>query len=106
MGQAANTPSSFVQVETIHQAEVSWWWRGEWLHDNSYKIKVADSVDRKIKDIIEKYDVEDDGQYCTQWEGRLLIGTDLQKVTAAANELARHMAKFKGLASIQELSGT
>ena len=99
MGQASK-PSSFVQVDTIHQAEVSWWWRPEALHDTAYQVRVVDSVDKKVRALVAKYDVEDDGQYRTQWEGRLLIGTDLVQVTAAANELARHMAKFKGLAPL------
>lgn len=99
MGQA-NQSSSFVQVETIHQAEVSWWWRPETLHDNAYQIKVADSVDKKVRALVAKYRVQDDGQYCTQWEGRLLRGVDLQQVTAAAHELARHVARFKGLAPL------
>lgn len=104
MSQAASKTSSFVQVETIHQGEVSWRWRKEWLHNAGYQIKVADSVNKKVKEIVSKYDVEDDGQYRTQWDGRLFIGTNLENVIAAANELARHMAKFKGLASLGELS--
>ena len=106
MKNTVDTLSAFVQVETIHQGEVSWWWRNEWLHDNDYQLKVDESVNVKVKEIILKYDVQDDCEYRTQWEGRLFFGTDLKNVTNAANELAQYIVRFKGVVSLQEFAGS
>lgn len=87
----------FVSIETIHHAEVAWWWTNEKLHDTDYNIRVADSMDKKVKELEAKYDIRNDTGYCCQWEGRMLYGSDLQQVTKAANELAVHLSKFKGV---------
>lgn len=89
--------ASFVAIETVHEAEVAWWWTDDKLHDSSYTVGVNDSVAEKVMQLSAKYGVSEDRRHCCQWEGILLRGADLQNVTAAANELARHLARFKGV---------
>lgn len=106
MTQKADTTNPFVSVETIHKAEVAWWWTDEKLHDRDYHIKVWDSVEAKIRELVVKYDVEDDTRYCCQWEGHLLMGENREEVVAAANELARHLARFKSAKPLSYFTGT
>lgn len=87
----------FVELGTIHQAEVSWWWTQETLHDSDHHFGVEDSVSAKVKELVSKYGIIDDTTYCTQFEGRLLIGEDREKVANAANELAQHLATLEGI---------
>lgn len=88
---------AFVTITTIYQAEVSWWWIDEKLHDVDYTIKVNDSMNAKVNEIIDKYDVYEDASYCCQWEGKMLVGDNLSNVEAAGNELAAHLKRFKGV---------
>ena len=90
--------AAFLEVSTVHQADVSWWWADDRLHDASYHITVNDSIDQKVMELRAKYPgVSEDTRYCSQWEGRLLCGTDLAEVTAAGAELAQHLSRFKGV---------
>jgi hypothetical protein len=95
MARKAGAASAFFDIATIHQAEVQWWWTDEARHDSDYGLKVEDSVSAKVKELTEKYDVFDDTRFCCQWEGRRLCGESRENVEAAANELARHLARFK-----------
>lgn len=105
----ANEPCAaddFLTVSTVHEAEISWWWSKDKLHDNNYHIQVLDSVDAKVKELERKYDVLNDTSYCCQWEGRLLTGENRAQVEAAGNELARHLARFKGLVPLSSREST
>lgn len=97
MARKAGAASVFFDITTIHQAEVQWWWTEESRHDSDYKFTVEDSISAKVKELMEKYDVSDDIRFCCQWEGRRLFGENRENVEAAANELARHLARFKGV---------
>ncbi|KVP96901.1 hypothetical protein WJ97_13835 [Burkholderia ubonensis] len=87
----------FVELETIHQAEVSWWWTTDKLHDMDYHILVDESVNAKVKKLVSKYGITDHTNYRTEYEGRLFLSDDRSKVEQAANELAQHMATLKGV---------
>jgi hypothetical protein len=87
----------FVELDTIHRAEVSWWWTRETLHDSDHHFGVEDSVSAKVQELVRKYGVTDDTTYCTQFEGRLLIGENREKVVQAATELAQHLASLEGI---------
>lgn len=93
-------PNRFCFIETVHNAEVTWWWTEEKLHDSDYKLAVADSVNAKVLQLERKYGVRDDTTYRCQWEGCLLTGDNLANVVAAGNELARHVARFKGIVAV------
>jgi hypothetical protein len=100
MSKKSGSAAAFVSVVTVHQAEVSWFWTNVKLHDMDYHIRVNESVAAKVKELESKYDVQDDTRYCCQWEGRRLEGENREQVEAAANELARYLAKFTGLAPL------
>lgn len=91
----AHAPSSFINVRTIHEAEIAWHWTDAKLHDVDYHIKVRDSINDKVKEIEAKFGVSDDTRYCCQWEGVQIYGSDLKKVEQAAQEVARHLSRFK-----------
>jgi hypothetical protein len=96
--------ASFLEVRTIHEAEVTWWWKDSVLHDQDYRIKVNDSMNAKVKELEKKYDVLNDTRYCCQWEGVLLHGPDRDKVMAAGRELAQHLARYKHVFALNEAS--
>lgn len=95
---------AFVELATVHQAEVSWYWTRETLHDWDHHIKVNDSVSAKVEDLAGKYGISDDTTYRTQFEGRLLLGEDREKVALAANELAQHLATIEGVMPLAALA--
>jgi hypothetical protein len=88
---------AFLEVGTVHQAEVSWYWTQEKLYDRDHQIAVDDSVSAKVKSLVAKYGITDDTTYCTQFEGRLLHGADRESVVKAGNELAQHLATLEGI---------
>jgi hypothetical protein len=89
--------AAFVEFGTVHQAEVSWFWTNEKLHESDHRFAVEDSVNAKVKALALKYGITDDTTYCTQFEGRLLIGADRETVENAGNELAQHLATLEGI---------
>jgi hypothetical protein len=91
---------SFMTARTVYEAEITWWWVDSKVHDQDYKIMVNESMRKKAKELESKYDVTDDTRYCCQWEGVLLFGDNKAKVDAAGLELARHLARFKGIISL------
>ena len=92
-----NAVNSFLTVTTVHEADVTWWWLDNTLHDLDYHIRMNDSVDKKVRELTAKYDVEQNTSYCCQWEGVQLLGADKAVVEAAGQELARHVMRFKGI---------
>lgn len=89
---------SFLSVETVHLAAVQWWWHKDKLHDSDYAFRVRDAVNAKVEDVVNRYaSVRQDIQFCCQWEGVQLEGSDLSEVTAAAQEIVRVLARFKGV---------
>lgn len=91
---------SFLHIETIHRAEISWFWTDEFLHDTDYHMKVYYSVNKKIESIVQKYDIQEDTRYCTQFEGVLLYGNDLKNIQSAGLELAKYISSFSGVISL------
>ena len=91
------TAESFMTVSTTHEASITWWWVDKRVHDTDYSIMDNDSMRAKAKELERKYDVTDDTRFCCQWEGISLYGEDKAKVDAAGRELARHLARFKGV---------
>lgn len=89
--------SDFYRVSTKHEAELSFWWTDDKLHDDEYRFAVDDALCAKIKELESKYAVTDDTRYCCQWEGKLLYSESLEDVTAAIKELAQVLARFKGV---------
>jgi hypothetical protein len=100
MSKQSGSTAAFISVVTVHQAQVSWWWTAAKLHDTDYHIRVNESVAAKVRELESKYDVQDDTRYCCQGEGHLLMSESREQVEAAANELARYLAKFRGLAPL------
>lgn len=98
------TPFVDVSVRTVYEAELTWWWRENVLHDTEYHIKVNDSMAAKVDKLERKYNVTNDTRYCCQWEGVLLTGGDRKNVKDAAAELARHLARFKSIVSLRDAS--
>lgn len=94
--------SKFISTETIHSAEVAWWWTDDKLHDDDYKIKVNDAVNKKVCEACKKYDVRNDTRYCCQWEGIRIEGCDMGSVIHAAKEVATVLSRFKDVVSLQE----
>jgi len=99
------TPFVDVAVRTVYEGELTWWWRDKVLHDQDYHIKVNDSMAAKVYKLERKYGVTNDTRYCCQWEGVLLTGDNRENIEAAAKELARHLARFKGIISLRDASG-
>lgn len=93
----AITATRFLASSTVHQADVTWWWAEDKVHDSDYTIMVNDSMRQKAKELEREFDVTDDTRYCCQWEGIQLLGEDKAKVDAAGLQLARHLARFKGV---------
>ncbi len=87
----------FVTVTTVHQGEIAWWWTDEKLHDTEYHFQVHDAIEKKIKALKEIYSIEKDADYRCQWEGVQIVGSELADVENSALEIARYLAKFKGV---------
>lgn len=94
------TISDFVEITTVHQGELFFWWTDDKLHDINYHIKVWDSLDAKVSELESKYGVQDDTQLRCQFEGRRLLGEDREKVEAAIHELATHLMQFDGIRAL------
>lgn len=91
--------SRFVDVKTLHVASVQWWWDD--AHNTEYNSKVNVAVRAAIKEAVNRHPtVSEDTRFCCQWEGVQLDGPDLAEVTAAANEVARALSRFKGVISV------
>jgi len=97
MTKKSGLTSAFFSVVTTHQAEICWCWTVDRLFDSDYHIRVNDLVNAKVKQLENKYEVQDDTRYCCQWEGHLLVSENRDQVEAAATELSRYVARFSGL---------
>ena len=94
---------SFLTVDAIYRAEVAWWWTDEKLHDVDYSHTVYDSLAEKVRELSDKYDVQEDTRYCCQWEGVQLMGENKSNVELAGRELAKHLARFTGVTSLSNM---
>lgn len=92
--------SNFIAIQTTHSAEVAWTWSNEKLHDETYKSKVHDAVDLKVREVCAKHQVSHDVSYCCQWEGIQLLSEDRSAVELAAKEVAAVLARFKDVMSL------
>jgi hypothetical protein len=97
MGTAAER---FMEMRTVHEAFIGWWWTDDKVQDTDYHIMVNDSMTAKANELERKHDVTDDTGLCCQWEGHRLYGENKAAVEAAGCELARHLARFKGVISL------
>lgn len=88
---------SFLSLETIYYAEVAWWWTDEKLHDTQYTHSVYDSLSVKVRELADKYGLEENTRYCCQWEGVQIMGANQANVERAGRELAKHLARFTGV---------
>ncbi len=84
-----------IDLRTIHEAEIQWWWKDSHLHDVGYHISVNDGSRAELARLCKVHGVEDDTRYACQWEGLLITGTNLEQVTEAAKQLARYLRRFK-----------
>lgn len=89
--------ADFMDVRTIHEVDVVWWWVKDKLHDSDYHIQVNETMRKKAKELERKYNVTDDTRFCCQFEGYRLYGEDRIAVEAAGRELASCLARFKGV---------
>ncbi|SFF32399.1 hypothetical protein [Paracidovorax wautersii] len=87
----------FVTSRTVHFAEVSYWWEDGKVHDDDYKIKVNAALNKAAEAAAKKHDVMRDIGYCCQWEGLQFVGETLTQVVAAANDVSKALARFKGV---------
>lgn len=87
----------FVSSRTEHYAGVSFWWRDDKLHDLDYHFKVSDALDKAVRAAAEKYGVSNNTQLVCQWEGREFVGESLDAVIAAAHDVSKVLARFKGI---------
>lgn len=87
----------FVTSETVHVAQVSYFWTAEKLHDTDYHLGVYDAVRKAVAKAVEKHDVVQNTSHAGQWEGVELFGSSLAAVNAAANDVARVLGRFKGV---------
>lgn len=87
----------FVTSETVHCAQVSYWWTSEKLHQTDYQIGVHDAVDKAVEKAAKKYDVVRNTSFTCQWEGVEFEGGSMAAVTAAANDVAKVLGRFKGV---------
>lgn len=98
-------PSPFVTSETVHVAQVSYFWTERKLHDDDYKIQVWDAVRKAVEKAAKTHDVIQNTSFAGQWEGVELFGPTLAVVTAAANDVARVLARFKDVVPIHSEPG-
>lgn len=90
---APNKPN--IDLRTIHEAQIQWWWKDSHLHNVDYHISVNDGSRAELARLCKIYDVGDDTSYCCQWEGLQIVGTNLEQVTKASKKLASYMRQFK-----------
>ena len=90
-------PDPYLFIETTHSVEIQWWWTDATLHDMDYQFSFSDKIDAKVKQICATHEVEDDTEYCCQWDGRRLISSDLVRIGKAGKELATYLKKFTGI---------
>lgn len=91
---SATTPN--IDIRTIHEAEIQYFWTDSHLHDLDYHFKVFDAVDAEVSKICEASDtLYHDTSYCCQFEGVMISGTSLKDVKDAAKQLARVISRFK-----------
>lgn len=87
----------FVTSETVHCAQVSYFWTDEKLHQTDYQLSVHDAVDKAVEKATKKHDVVQNTSFTCQWEGVEFEGESLAAVTAAANDVAKVLGRFKGV---------
>lgn len=84
-----------IEIRTIYEAEIQWWWKDSHVHDTTYRVSVNDAARAELNRLCGLYDVFDDTRYTCQWEGLLISGKNLEQVTEAAGHLARYLKRFK-----------
>lgn len=95
---AARVPASaFIDIQTVHQANVTWWWTEDKLRDVDHHVKVQDDMYAKVAELEKKHDITHDTRFCCQWEGVQVFGDKLSTVKAAVKELAAHLARYEGV---------
>lgn len=89
----------YLFTDTLHYSEIVWWWVEDKVFDADYHFKVYDAIHAKIKEIELNtgYDVWDDRNYRCQFEGVQLVGRNAEHVRAVGKDLARTLARFKGI---------
>jgi hypothetical protein len=94
----------FISVETVHTAEVAWWWSDAALNDIDYKLKVNDAVNGAIQEVERRFEsVINNSGYCCQFEGVELRGCDLEDLQEAALEIAATLRQFKEVKPLKPL---
>lgn len=84
-----------VEVRTEHFALIQWFWKEGYVHDSEYHDKVNAAMQRALDEAREQFDVREDCQLRCQWEGVQVFGSDLEKVKAAGDKLAKTLGRFK-----------
>ena len=85
----------FLELNTIHEAVIQWWWEGNHFLDSEYCLKVNHAMEETVKEVERQYDVTEDTRFCCQFEGVRITGTDAEQVKAAGLALERRLARFK-----------
>lgn len=93
----ATVADSFVDTRTVHYGTVSWIYDQAHLHNDTHRFKVEDAIADAVKAAESKYDVQQNTGLCCQWEGVEVQGDNLEKVTAAAHNIAKVLATFDGV---------
>lgn len=91
---------AFVSIETLHSAEVAWYWSDKRLHDINHHIEVWNAVDAKVRELALQYKVEINTDYRTQFEGRQFLSNSKEPVEQAALDLAEFLANLDGVAPL------
>lgn len=90
----------FICCRTVHSGRVEWWFTSERLHDEDYRIRVLNAVNKALQEAKTKYGVEQNTQFCCQWEGVEVECATMPPVQAACSHIARTLARFKGVIPI------
>ena len=84
-------------MDAVNRAHMQWFWTQERLHDTDCHLKVSDAVQKAVKQAEQAHDVRQDRSYRCQGEEVLLEGDNLNAVRASGQEVAKVLARFKGV---------
>lgn len=94
----------FISVETIHSAEISWWWSDSVINDWDYKLSVNEAIDDAVRGVERRFDsVRSNSGYRCQFEGVELRSGDLEDLQDAALEIAATLRQFKEVKPLKPL---
>lgn len=85
----------FASVETIHYGTVEWWWADSVSHDDAYRERVQDAVTKAVDEAEEKFGVQQETRFCTQFEGVQVFAETMQAAQSAAQHIERALRRFK-----------